>query len=402
MIELPRQKIFELLNDVDFVATFTGLPRSKRDEIRAVQKVVIKSVVISDVPHYQQLSYTLRQNYTKNLEQTKANLNALLENITSNRFTQAHLQTAQSDYYFRVTAKGISSKTTSPSKKDWDSTIAHNQKKNYLITEENSFELLRALGFSDEKGRIKPSMQAKFKQVNHFISLAMPLKTFKRSPLTIVDCGCGKSYLSLSLYHYLKNILKKEVELVGIDSNSDVIDSCNAVKEQLGYNNVQFVNTQIADYVSPKDVDVVLALHACDTATDDALVLALRFKALAILAAPCCHHYVNDKLRSANAPNAVASVLQDGITRERFADLLTDSMRRDILKAYGYSAELIEFVAQEHTTKNIMIRAEHVIITNPLKDEILSNLRSMRDQWKAAPKFFDVIESHEQQALVKE
>lgn len=358
------------------------------------QRFALKTIELHGRPHVQINAYTQKQHFTKNLPADDISLAELVHQLLEEPFTQAHIQTPEADTYARAIIKknrppSISIRSTPPSKKQWD-TAKHNSDKQYLITPYNSSELLRALGISGGDGAVRAPMQAKYRQINHFLAIATQLDIVQKSNfIRIVDCGCGKAYLSLSLYHLLANIMGKKVELMGIDTNAHVIGFCNSVAQSLHFDGARFVCAPIANFQTEQPVDLVIALHACDTATDDALALAVRAEARAILAAPCCHHYVNSRLRTASAPPEVSVLLQDGITRERIADILTDSLRRDILQGYGYTAALMEFVSPEHTMKNIMIKAERT--ERHMDTEKLRRVREEMTRWHAGPRLAELL-----------
>ncbi len=391
MIQLPKQQIFELVHGGDFVATFSGRSRSQRDEGRDVQRMVLKTVRLKSGDVYQLNTYTNTQHFVSNQEQSPLSLDAMLEQCIRQEFSQVHIQTPQLDQYFRQTAQGMRSKRTRPSITQWDQVVRHDQSKNYAVNESNATDLLRELGMIGDKGHILSAMQPKYRQINHFIAIASGLDVAENQDLSVIDCGCGKAYLSIALAYYWTRLCNKTVRLLGIDSNPDVIESCRKTVHALGLENCEFVASSIDSASIGKDVDLVIALHACDTATDDALALALHHNAKAILAAPCCHHYVNEQLRAVNAPAQASVLLRDGITRERLSDLLTDSMRRDILRSEGYASELIEFVAQEHTTKNIMICAQKRPMPFAQRRAIRNEVEAARAEWGVAPKLYEVL-----------
>ncbi len=359
------------------------------------QRIALKTLVLHDRAHVQVNAYTQKQHFAKNLPLDDTALAELVQLLLEEPFTQAHIQTPEADTYARaivkkrIPAPSISFRTTPPSKKQWE-VSKHNSDKHYLVTPQNSRELLHALGITGDNGVVRAPMQAKYRQINHFLALATQLDTVQNSSyLHIVDCGCGKAYLSLSLYHVLANLMGKQVELTGIDTNAQVIEFCNRTAQKLDFGKAEFRCMPISDFRPEKPVDLVIALHACDTATDDALALAVQSDARAILAAPCCHHYVNSRLRVSSAPQDVAVLLQDGITRERLADLLTDSLRRDILQGCGYAASLMEFVSPEHTMKNIMIRAERT--SRRADTDKLRHVREEIQRWHTGPKLAELL-----------
>lgn len=302
-------------------------------------------------------------------------------------------------------------RTAPASRKQWSEHHkfgSSSAERSMLITPQNSGALLRALGITDRHDMIIPAMSDKFRQINHFLSIVQSLDYIRQydhasdTPLRIMDCGCGKAYLSLALYHWFNMIFGIKVELLGIDTNPQVIQSCMETAQILNFDSARFVCMPIRDVGSAMGngmvanaYDLVIALHACDTATDEALYIALQAQAQAILSAPCCHHYVNAAMRSqefkASAPHAVSLLLRDGITRERFADLLTDSLRRDILFGYGYRAELIEFTAPEHTLKNIMIRAERTTATIASHPDRMKRFHEEYTLWHTAPKLAELL-----------
>jgi SAM-dependent methyltransferase len=310
--------------------------------------------------------------------------------VFQNGFRQVHAQGVDSDTYLRISGSKIKRRVTDASRSAISS--RHNSEKRYPITPSSAEPLLRAIGILGKNGAILSSMQAKYRQINHFIALTESIDVMHKDELRVIDCGCGKAYLSFALYFYLTEIRGKHVHLVGIDRAADLIKKNRETAGKLNFQNAEFIQSSIADYKTDASCDVLIALHACDTATDDALALAVRTGARAIVAAPCCHHYVNAQLKAHKVPSDVAPLLRDGISRERFADLLTDTMRRDILRCFGYSAELVEFVSPEHTTKNIMIRAELRRHEQQIDHELVRELFVERERFHAAPKLFDELQ----------
>jgi SAM-dependent methyltransferase len=231
----------------------------------------------------------------------------------------------------------------------------------------------------------------KQRQVQHYIELLRPLPIWSGAgPLRVVDAGCGKAYMSLALYLYAKR-RGREVELVGVDSNPEVVERVRAIAGELGYDRTRFEAATILDYAQRREepVDLLVSLHACDTATDEAIAAGVRLGAEAIVLAPCCQHeclvQMNEALKREHRTHSVwAPVLEHGILRARLADLVTDSLRSSALEALGYRAEAIEFVAAEHTTKNLMIRA--VRRPNGRRNErALREYRELADTWGVKP-----------------
>lgn len=234
--------------------------------------------------------------------------------------------------------------------------LGHDRKKARLL--DASDPIFRALGISDADGKLIPRRSDKFQQVDNFLRViesVLPALT-SSEVIRIADLGCGSAYLTFATQRYLSNLGRK-VEVVGVDSRSDSCERNRLIAADLDLtpqSKIEFVTSEIKDYPNQR-IDLVIALHACDTATDDALAWAVRSGAVVILAAPCCHHDLNQNLRAADPIWDFA--LRDGIIKERFADLITDSVRAQTLRALGFKVEIIEFVSGEHTPRNLMIRA---------------------------------------------
>lgn len=219
---------------------------------------------------------------------------------------------------------------------------------------------LTQIGIMDAGGRIRPAMHAKFAQINEFLKLldhTGELEKLKHSPVEILDCGCGSAYLSFAAYHYLNDVKHLPARLTGIDYNGKLIEKDNENAVSLGYADACFRESAILTYQPETPPDILLALHACDTATDEAIALGIRSRSSLILCAPCCHHEMRNQLDKLDSPALFDPMLRHGIMKQRFAELLTDSFRALVLRIMGYRTDVVEFVSPEHTDKNLMIRA---------------------------------------------
>ena len=234
----------------------------------------------------------------------------------------------------------------------------HDRRKDYPLPPEHPevVALFSATGLMTPDGKVRARAADKYRQVQHYVELLRPLPIWERDSLRVLDAGCGKAYMSLALLLYgrLRGV---DVQLVGLDSNAAVIESVSATARDLGYESASFHATTIREYVDETPVDLLVSLHACDTATDEALAAGLRRDAGAIVVAPCCHHELSEQISCEPPPPAWRAVLGHGLLQGRLADLVTDALRAAALEARGYRAEVIEFVAAEHTAKNLMIRA---------------------------------------------
>jgi SAM-dependent methyltransferase len=257
---------------------------------------------------------------------------------------------------------------------------AHDRRKRYLLEEGTPVPFLVELGVMSPDGRVRKSRYDKFRQVNRFLELvddvvsALPAQ----GVLRIVDFGCGKSYLTFALHHLLTAVRGREVEIVGLDLKQDVIDACSALAARSGAAGLRFEHGSIASFEPPGRVDLVVSLHACDTATDEALARAVGWEAAAILAVPCCQKEAYGQIRS----ELLAPLLRHGLAKERFAALVTDALRAQLLELSGYRTQLVEFVELEHTPKNVLIRA---VRGRPAGPEARRSYEELRDSLGLEP-----------------
>jgi len=328
-------------------------PRWRRIELRYVD--------LKTGRHLQVTTYDETQAHVTNRKDAAAAVDELL----GEPFANWHVETASHTHQLRVTKKGEPLLHTSEREEPVTPQRSHDQTKQRLLPEDHP--VLRALGISDEQGRVKPSRQAKYRQVEEFLrALDAAIEDATRTgklreptpedPLRVVDLGCGNAYLTFAAHAYLNERLP--VRLVGVDVKEQSRRHNTEVAEELGLaGELSFVASGITDVTLEEQPDVVLALHACDTATDDALHRAVGWGADLVLAAPCCHHDISAQLRRAPAPAGYAAMTRDGILRERLADTLTDALRASILRLVGYRVEVVEFVDSKHTPRNTLLRA---------------------------------------------
>ena len=327
-------------------------PRWRRVELRYVDLRAGRRLQVT--------AYDDTQAHTSNHEDPRAALDELL----AMPFANWHVDTTTATHQLRVTKKGEALLHSGPPQQSTPQRT-HDQVKDRLLPEDHP--VLKALGISDQQGRIKPSRQAKYRQVEEFVralSVAIDDATSSgtlrtptpEEPLRVVDLGCGNAYLTFAAHAWLRE--RMPVRLVGVDVKEQSRRHSTEIAATLGVaDEVSFVAAGIRDVTLDERPDVVLALHACDTATDDALARAVRWEAELVLAAPCCHHDISAQLRQAPAPVGYASLTRDGILRERWADTLTDALRAAILRQVGYRVEVVEFVESVHTPRNTLLRA---------------------------------------------
>ncbi len=233
--------------------------------------------------------------------------------------------------------------------------LSHNRAKKYILEEGGAIPFLMDLGVQGKDGQVIRAKYDKYRQINRFLEFiedilpALP----KDREIQIVDFGCGKSYLTFAIYYYLHELKGLDVAITGLDLKEDVIERCRGLAEKYGYRKIRFIRGDIAEYEGLTAADMVVTLHACDTATDYALDKAVKWGAKVILSVPCCQHEVNKQISC----QKLQPLLQYGIVKERMSALITDALRADILKVRGYETDLLEFIDMEHTPKNILIRA---------------------------------------------
>ena len=233
--------------------------------------------------------------------------------------------------------------------------LSHNRQKQYLLNPNKKVGFLMDLGVMSKDGKIVRSHYDKFRQINRFLEFIDDV--IWRLPadreITIIDFGCGKSYLTFAMYYYLKELKGLDIRIVGLDLKEDVIDKCNKLSKKYGYEKLGFVKGDIASYDKVSKVDMVVTLHACDTATDLAIAKAVKWQAAVILSVPCCQHELNTQISN----EVLAPLLSYGIIKERMAALITDGLRAQMLEGVGYETQILEFVDMTHTPKNLLIRA---------------------------------------------
>ena len=296
-----------------------------------------------------------------------------------------HLMTAQGDLHVRVTRKGHALVSRSAALSREATVRPHDRVKNVPLAAFDSSALLRAVGIADGDGKVRASMRGKYDQVNEFLKVVKetidPSAAPAEGAFTVVDCGCGKAYLTFALYFYLVEVLKfPSVKVVGVDRRADVIEASRKTAADLDLGDgVEFVESDLAEFNLPR-ADLVVSLHACDTATDEALAKAVEWKARYVLSAPCCQHELH---KSISSGGDFAGLLRHSILRERLCDLLTDAFRAMIMRILGFRTQVVEFVSSEATARNVMLKCEYGV--KPGQSGPVSEYLALRDYWKVVP-----------------
>ena len=297
---------------------------------------------------------------------------------------ELHLVTASGDLHIRITRKGKTLLSRSkPLAREVDEAPAHDHVKRQPLQAFDADALLRVTGIADTDGRIKATMRGKYDQVNEFLRLFDPLVEGRPAgaPLLLADCGCGKSYLTFAAYCYLTRHHGLDVQVRGIERNAELVAAARHMAEALGVaQDVQFLAEDLATCRLAENPEIVMSLHACDTATDEALARAVEWGSRAILCAPCCQHELQQEMPGGGPLRAV---LRHGILRERLADILADTFRAQILRILGYRVSIIEFVSVEATARNVLLRAEAGVKAG--QPQAVSEYLELRDFWQAKP-----------------
>ena len=313
---------------------------------------------------------------------------ALLRGLVGSRFRHAHLLAAGEDLELRLTKKGQASLHQQANTRDVAAPQAHDREKQRHVTLDLPF--LAALGVTAPDGQLVPAMARKFKQINKFVEildhalLTSPLKA--QAQLRVADFGSGKAYLTFAVHHHLRQTLGREAEVTGVELRPDLVQLCNKVADRLGLTGLHFELGDVRQRTATP-LDIVIALHACDTATDHAIHLGIRAGASLIICSPCCHQQIRPQLKS---PAMLAPMLQHGIHLGQEAEMLTDSLRALLLEAHGYDTQVFEFVSLEHTSKNKMILA--VKRQQPLPAEpVLAQIRALKDFYAVREHCLEVL-----------
>ena len=331
-----------------------GGPRKKDGDVR----LRVRPVMLRDRLLFQLESFRGNQVFHRNLTEEEAG-EAVLEAMAD--FRQLSVKTRRFEAEAMVSKKGKVTvrrreSAPAPSGNVPDALrMAHNRKKKYILEEGKPVPFLIDLGVQTEDGRTVKSRYDKFRQINRFLEFIadiMPILPKDRC-VRIIDFGCGKSYLTFAMYYYLHELCGLDIRVTGLDLKADVIRRCSALAEKYGYRKLDFLQGDIADFEGTDSVDMVVTLHACDTATDFALYKAVKWNAAVILSVPCCQHEVNRQIRN----EVLEPALKYGLIRERLSALVTDSVRAGLLEEQGYETQILEFIDMEHTPKNILIRA---------------------------------------------
>ncbi len=354
--------VLEQCFTIDLISGTISNPREKG----GITKVKIRPMLVKEKLVFQFETFENNQAFHENVSAEEA-VEKVLQYME--RFKQLQMMTKTVNYTILISKKGkvtVQKKGAKGEAKKVD--LSHNRSKKYILEEGVKVPFLYDLGVQTADGKIVKSRFDKFRQINRFLEFIEDIlpQLAKDKEVTILDFGCGKSYLTFAMYYYLHELKGYDIRIIGLDLKKDVIRLCNELSEKYGYEKLKFLEGNIADYTGVDEVDMVVTLHACDTATDFALAKAVGWNAKVILSVPCCQHELNGQIQN----DMLAPVLKYGLIKERMAALITDALRAEYLEGEGYDAQILEFIDMEHTPKNILIRAVKTGKKKENKEEI--------------------------------
>lgn len=343
------------------------------------QKIEIRPVELHGRPRVQINVFEDTRSTTRNLTPTE--FRAEVDELLAMGWRTFRVDTTESTIRARFGKRGRLVGSEEPAMRSADR--GHDRQKHRLLPPDAPF--LKVLGVAGADGRIHADKQRKYRQIDTFLHLLERAAT-PGQVVRVADLGCGDAHLTFAAYHYFAAILGVEAHVTGVDVKDDAASRNNDRSRELGWTRLQFVGGRIVDYEPEQAPDVVLALHACDTATDDALARAILWRSRLILAAPCCHQHLQAQM---SAPDEYSLLTRHGVALQRLGDLLTDALRASILRMHGYRTDVFEFVGSEHTAKNVMIRAVHTGSTAPPSEA--ARYRALCEQWKVTPKLEELL-----------
>ncbi|WP_294363775.1 SAM-dependent methyltransferase [uncultured Clostridium sp.] len=338
--------------------------------------------------YYQIEKFTDKQVFHENIEFN--NLEKELIKLVNNNYKQLSAWSNDKTFDLKISKKG---KVFLGKKKSYNKNISnksHNKEKNYILKEGMIIEPLIDLGVFTKEGKVINSKYDKYKQINRFIEIIddeIKKKDYKE--LTILDFGCGKSYLTFVLYYYFVEIKNINVKMIGLDLKEDVIKKCNEIAKRYKYDNLHFELGDINGYKYENNVDMVITLHACDTATDYALYNAIKWNAKMIFSVPCCQHEFNSQIE----PETLSIFSKYGIIQERVSALMTDAVRGNLLEAVGYKTQLLEFIDIAHSPKNILIRASKGKVSLEKREKALNEVNALIKEFKFNPTLLELLKT---------
>lgn len=379
-------KLQDFINIDDFIKAIISNPIKKSEDLP--KKIDIKKIMLKNKLYFQFIYYIDKKVIHENIEDSSLILEKII-NLMSENFKQCDIL-ANNSLTLLMNKKGDFKITGIKKTVNIDNTPqSHNKVKNYILKEGEYIDWLYKLGVIDKNGIVISHKQKKFRQINKFLEMLRDIEENLPNNAKIIDMGCGKSYLTFAMYHYFNIIKEKNVTINGYDLKKDVVEHCNKLAKEFNFKNLQFFNEDIQNIDKSENINMIISLHACDTATDYAIYFGVKLNCDVILSVPCCQHELFKQIKN----NELSSMLSYGILKERFSSLLTDNLRADALKLCGYKTNIIEFIDMEHTPKNIMIKA--IKNKNSTKnDNNIENFQKLIYNFNINPTIYKLLKDH--------
>lgn len=384
-MDLGIREVFEEILNIDLIDVVI----SNSTNTEKVSKIKLRPILLKNELVFQASEHRGAQVFHYNYK--KEEVLEKLPEYFDGLMKQVQIRTNSKNISILISKKGkvtIKKKLLAKQIQAKQPLLSHNRKKTYILQEGCKVPFLVDLGVMTTEGKIVSSKYDKFKQINRyleFIEDVLPSLP-KDKPLRIIDFGCGKSYLTFATYYFLSELRGYDVNMIGLDLKEDVIEHCNELSKSYGYDKLLFMRGDIANYSQDDPVDMVITLHACDTATDYAMAKAVAWGAKVILSVPCCQHELNRQIKS----DVMKPIFKYGLIQERMAALITDGMRARLLEEFGYKVQVMEFIDMEHTPKNILIRAVKEKDTKPGEKSIQS-YEQLREFFQVDPTLYELL-----------
>lgn len=349
-----------------------------RGEIPQLKKVIIKPVLIKQE---RKLSFVYRyktRDLMKNFGQVEA-LSEIESSVGRSGFQSIAIQNIKENLTYSVSKKGLWKKHRESVAERVQPSLDHDRRKQRSLQTKSGAHW-QALRLTDAEGNVYKAAQDKWRQINHYIDILAPVLDGlpKDKQLRVVDMGAGKGYLTFALYDYMNHVLKRNTQIEGVEYREDLVKLGNQIAKGASFQDLTFTQGTIEDFDHERDVDVLIALHACDTATDDAIYKGIASQASLIVVAPCCHKQVRRELDRSKVSNDMDFMTRYGVFMERHAEMLTDSIRSLILEYFGYRTKVMQFISDEHTPKNVMIIGERIGVDAEKQKQLLDKLQAIK------------------------
>lgn len=372
----------EILAAVADEGTFLRLTLSSPETGCQWEHVALRPIALRNRRQLQATYSAGKKHIVKNI--APEDFPAAFDSLLAMGFSRLHVQATSGDLHIRITRKGKVLMTRGkPSRQQAQPRLEHDHVKSYPLPLDKPDAFLHAVGIMTADGKVKADMFDKFRQINEFLRVIDQVagQLDPADDIFLIDCGCGSAQLTFAALHYLRHVKGRKIAAVGIDVNAALIEKCRHLAGQLGWPGLDFQVSPIADFAPPRSPQMVVSLHACDTATDAALARGVQWASRVILSAPCCQHELHNQLES----DDFRAVLRHGLLKERLADVLTDALRAAALRVMGYKTRVFEFIAAEHTPKNLMIAAERITGPDPGQQAAATEYLRLKKFWGVTP-----------------